>query len=106
MPARCVPWPNGSPRHRGLGRDQVHVRDDARIERCVQRNAGIENRDADALAGIPRRREQTEQTLGALPDGLGRGHLVRDRHARMHRQVAGDVEQRRIALQLRRARRR
>ncbi len=88
--------PEGIARDVRLARDEVDARDDAAGKRRMVGDAGIDDGDADAAAAVPLSRQKTQQAPGAGPDGLGAGHLVRDRHVRDDRQVAGEVRDRSV----------
>ena len=96
MPATCVPWPYGSPVVGAFPRHEIDARDHARVERGVRRDAGIDDRDADAAAVVAGRAEQAEQPARALPHRAGAGHLVGDRHVADDRRIRRDVRERGI----------
>ena len=67
---------------RRIAGDEADVGDDLVRQRRVRRDAGVDDRDADALAGDAGNRADAEQAAGdAGAHLIGGGRLVRDRHA-------------------------
>ena len=100
MPARCVPWPNGSPVTPGSS--------DTRLTRATTRESSAvcvampESRIATPtpLPGVAGRAAEAEQPPGVpCQTDVGAGDLVGDRHVADDRQVARDVREERVALQ-------
>ena len=64
MPATCVPWPNGSPVTPGSSDTRLTRATTRDVERAVRRDARVDDRDADAAAGVPGRAAEAEQSRG------------------------------------------
>ena len=57
----------------------------------MRRDAGVEERDADAAAVRAGNGTDAQQPRGPGPHLIGGRGLVRDRHRRLHRQIAGKM---------------
>jgi hypothetical protein len=92
--------------HARFVRDEIHSRDDSRIERGVGRDAGVEDRDRHARPGVGRRAAEAEEpSRHALPerdsagDLVGDGVVVRGGQVCHDGQVARDIREERVPLE-------
>ena len=80
--------------HLRIAGDEAHVRDDPVCQRRVRRDAGIEDRDADAAPVDSRDAERPEQRVSGARL-IRRRRRVRDHRRAAHGHIAGQMVDRR-----------